>query len=160
VSFDDSVGKVLPDWKDERTAALTFRNCFHHLSGLRGHVSHGGLFHPYLDNALFVEDEVFTRPRTHFFYNGDDLDLVVKALELLTCQSMFRLFYENMQKPFGEQVTQFDMGFGDQFTAPYLAKVGQMLLQNGRYGKYRIFSPGFAASLRPRRAAEFAPELD
>ena len=35
-----------------------------------------------------------------------------------------------------------------------------MILQDGRYGPYRFFNPGFLETLRPRRIADFAPELD
>jgi CubicO group peptidase (beta-lactamase class C family) len=64
-----------------------------------------------------------------------------------------------VQKPFEEPVTQFDLGVGDQFSAMYLAKVGQMFIQDGAYGGYRLFSPGFAKRLYPRPIAETAPKL-
>jgi CubicO group peptidase (beta-lactamase class C family) len=67
------------------------------------------------------------------------------------------LLYENVQKPFGEAVSQFDLGFGDRFTARYLAEVGQMLLQDGAYGAQRLYSPGFLRQLLPQRVAEHAP---
>ena len=160
LDLDQPVGTVLTDWQYERTARLTFRHCFNHVSGLTGHASHGGLFNAYLDNALLVEDAAFARPGKQFRYNGDDVNLAGKALEMVTGQSIWRLLYENMQRPFDEPVRQLDLGFGDAFTAMYLAKVGQMILQDGRYGRYRFFKPGFLESLRPRRIAEFAPELD
>jgi CubicO group peptidase (beta-lactamase class C family) len=160
LDLDQPVGSVLSDWRDARTARLTFRHCFNHVSGLTEHASHGGLFNAYLDNALLVEDAVFATPGTRFRYNGDDVNLAGKALEMVTGQSIWRLLYENMQRPFDEPVRQLDLGFGDAFTAMYLAKVGQMILQDGRYGPYRFFKPGFLKSLRPRRIAEFAPDLD
>lgn len=160
LDFDQPVGSVLADWQDPRTAKITFRHCFAHLSGLSEHASHGGLFNAFLDNALLVEDAVFARPGTRVRYNGDDMNLVGKALELVTGQSIWRLLYESMERPFAEPVSQLDLGFGDAFTATYLAKVGQMILQDGRYGPYRFFNPGFLETLRPRRIADFAPELD
>ncbi len=160
IALDQPVGSVLTDWQNERTARITFRHCFNHVTGLADHASHGGLFNSYLDNALLVEDAIFAKPGTRFRYNGDDVNLAGKALELVTGQSIWRLLYENMQRPFDEPVRQLDLGFGDAFTAMYLAKVGQMILQDGRYGRYRFFRPGFLQLLRPRRIAEFAPELD
>src|ERR1700690_500585 len=160
LDLDQPVGSVLTDWQYERTARLTFRHCFNHVSGLTGNASHGGLFNAYLANALLVEDAAFARPGKQFRYYGDDVNLAGKALEMVTGQSIWRLLYENMQRPFDEPVRQLDLGFGDAFTAMYLAKVGQMILQDGRYGRYRFFKPGFLESLRPRRIAEFAPELD
>ena len=160
LSFDQPVGTVLEDWKNERTAKVTFRHCFNHVSGLTDHASHGGLFNTYLDNALFVEDATFAKPLTRFQYNGDDVNLTGQALELVTGETIWRLLYENVQKPFGENVTQFDLGFGDQFSAMFLAKVGQMILQDGKYGSFQLFKPGFLETMRPRKIIEFAPQLD
>jgi CubicO group peptidase (beta-lactamase class C family) len=160
LGFDQPVGDVLTDWKDDRTRDVTFRNCFNHVTGLSGHASHGGMFNAYLDNALFVEDEAFSKPRASFRYNGDDMDLAGKALELVTGRAIWRLLYEGMIQPFGEPVHQLDLGFGGAFTAMYLAEVGQMVLQDGAYGHHRFFRPGFLASLRPRRIVDSAPELD
>jgi CubicO group peptidase (beta-lactamase class C family) len=160
VAFDEPVGDVLPDWKQEPTSKVTFRHCFYHVSGLREHASHGGMFNALLDNALFVEDAAFARPLRHYVYNGDDINLAAKALELLTGQPIWRLFHENMEKPFAEPVAEFDPACCGSFTSMYLAKVGQMMLQDGSYGRYRFFKRGFLDSLRPKRIAEFAPALD
>jgi CubicO group peptidase (beta-lactamase class C family) len=160
LALDQRVGTVLPDWNIGPAASVTFRQCFDHVTGLAGHASHGGMFNAYLDNALAVQDEAFASPGTRYRYNGDDVDLVGKALELTTGQSIWRLLYENMEKPFDEPVDQLDLGFGDSFTAMYLAKVGQMILQDGRYGPYAFFKSGFLSSLLPRRIAEFVPDLD
>lgn len=160
LTFDQPVGSVLPDWSRQHTAHVTFRHCFNHVTGLTGHASHGGLFNPYLDSALLAQDAAFASPGTHFHYNGDDVDLAGLALEVLTGESIWRLLYEHMEKPFAEPVDQLDLGFGNAFTAMYLAKVGQMILQDGRYGHYVFFKPGFLATLRPRRILDSAPELD
>jgi len=157
VRFDDPVSLVFPEWKHERTAPITFRHCFNHIAGLPGHVSHGGLYNAYLDNAFLVQDSAFVAPLRHHHYNGDSYNLTGKALELITGKVMWRLLYENVQKPYGEAVTQFDLGFGDRFTTRYLAEVGQMLLQDGAYGSQRVYSPGFLAQLLPQRVASHAP---
>lgn len=157
VGFDDPLSQVFPEWKQERTGQVTFRHCFNHIVGFQGHASHGGLFNAYLDNALLAQDSAFVTALEKHRYNGDGYNLTGKALELITGKSMWRLLYENVQKPFGENVTQFDLGFGDRFTARYVAKVGQMLLQDGSYGKHRFYSPGFVQKLRPERVAAHAP---
>jgi CubicO group peptidase (beta-lactamase class C family) len=157
VSFDDSVGSVFPEWKHERTAGVTFRHCFQHIAGLPAHVSHGGLYNAYLDNAFLVQDTAFVEPLREHRYNGDSYNLTGKALELITGKTMWRLLYENVQKPFGEPVAQFDLGFGDKFTARYLVEVGQMLLQDGAYGNQRLYSPGFLRQLLPQHVATHAP---
>jgi CubicO group peptidase (beta-lactamase class C family) len=160
VDFDQPVATLLSDWKDERTTGVTFRHCFYHVTGLSGHASHEGMFNTYLDNALFTEDAVFARPMARYVYNGDDINLTGKALELLTGQSIWRLLYEQMEAPFGEPVSQLDLGCCGSFTAMYLAKVGQMILQDGRYGPFEFFKPGFLEALRPKRIADFAPDVE
>src|SRR6185436_14353972 len=157
VRFDDPLSQVFPEWKDEHTAQLPFRHCFNHITGFTGHASHGGLFNAYLDQSLLLEDSLFVEPLRIHHYNGDGYDLSGQALELITGQNIWRLLYENLQKPFGEPVTQFDLGFGARFSARYLGKLGQMLLQDGQYGTHRFYSPGFLAQLRPERVAAHAP---
>jgi CubicO group peptidase (beta-lactamase class C family) len=159
LKFDQPVGDVLPAWKVPPTDAVTFRYCFTHLSGLGGHASHGGLFNPYVDEALWGQDAIFATPGVARRYSGDGNNLAGTALELTTGQSMWRLLHDHLQAPFGEPVSQFDLGFGGLFTAKYLGAVGQMLLQDGAYGEYRLYSPGFVKQLPPRPLAEFAPNL-
>jgi CubicO group peptidase (beta-lactamase class C family) len=157
IGFDDPVSRVLPEWGQGGAASITFRHCFNHVAGLPAHGSHGGLFNPYLDNALLVQDSIFSPPLRRHHYNGDGYNLAGQALELITGKSIWRLLHDNVQKPFGEAVTQFDLGFGDRFTARYVAEIGQMLLQDGRYAGHRFFSPGFLARLKPERVAAHAP---
>ncbi len=154
LDLDQPVGDVLPDFRKGKLAAITFRNLFNHVAGLRGHASHGGLFNTYLDNALALQDAQYAEPRQRFFYNGDDLNLAAKALELTVGQSAFRLLYENMQAPFDPSAQQLDMGFGQAFSALYLARVGQMVLQDGAYAGRRYYSPGFLQKLWPRPISE------
>lgn len=159
VELDQPVGSVSPAWANAHTAKVTFRHLFNHVAGLEGHRSHGGLFNAYLDEALAIQDARFTKPLTTFVYNGDDMNLTGKALELITGRSIFHLLHESLQRPFGEDVTQFDLGAGDAFNVMYLAKVGQMLVQDGAYGDQRLYSPGFLPKLWPQRIADHAPEI-
>ncbi len=160
ISFDEPVGNVLTDWKGKPDSKVTYRWCFNHLTGLSGHATHFGLFNAYLDNSLYMEDAIFEQPGLKHRYNGDNYNLTGKALELTIGKTMWRLLYENLQKPFGEPVTQYDLGFGNLFNAQYLGKVGQMLLQDGKYGKYQFYSPGFVKTLLPQRVADHAPEIN
>ncbi|HEX9618894.1 MAG TPA: serine hydrolase, partial [Polyangiaceae bacterium] len=160
VSLDQQLGTMLPDWQAERTAKVTLRHCFYHVTGLRGHFGHGGLYNAYLDNDLMIQDAAFAEPLKAFIYGGNAVDLAGKALELVTGQSIFRLLYENLQKPFGEDVTQFDLGVGDRFTALYLAKIGQMFVNDGAYGEHRLFKPGFLRALWPKRIADYVPGFE
>ncbi|MCW5941629.1 MAG: beta-lactamase family protein [Fimbriimonadaceae bacterium] len=157
LAYDEPLSKVLPDWDKAPADRVTLRYCFNHLTGFGGHASHAGLFNAYLDNALRVEDLIFENPGTLHRYNGDGYNLAGQVLELTTGKPMARHLYDSLFKPLDEPVTQFDNGFGHQFTARFLGKVGQMLLQDGRYGKHEIFSPGFVRRLMPQRIADTVP---
>jgi CubicO group peptidase (beta-lactamase class C family) len=160
VGFDQPLSTVFPDWSDKKTSAVTFRHCFYHVAGLSNHFGHGGLFNAYLDQDLLIQDAVFAEPGTRYLYNGDDMNLTGKALELITGKPIARLLYESLQAPLGETGIQLDLGVGHRFTAMFLGKLGQMLMQDGAYGDRRFYQPGFVRQLWPRRAAEFAPRLD
>jgi CubicO group peptidase (beta-lactamase class C family) len=159
VEIDQPVGSVSAAWAHHHTAEVTFRHLFNHVAGLEGHRSHDGLFNAYLDEALAIQDARFKEPLTKFVYNGDDMNLTGKSIELITGRSIFHLLYENLQQPFGEDVTQFDLGAGDAFNVMYLAKVGQMLVQDGAYAEYRLYSPGFLPTLWPQLIADHAPNV-
>jgi CubicO group peptidase (beta-lactamase class C family) len=118
------------------------------------------MYNPYLDQSLLIQDALFLEHGDRFVYGGDDLNLTGMALELLTGQSIFRLLYDNLQKPFGEPVSQFDLGSGSNFSAMYLAKVGQMLLQDGSYGEHRFYETGFIEQLWPKPIHEYAPKFE
>jgi CubicO group peptidase (beta-lactamase class C family) len=98
------------------------------------------IFRPFSEDNVYSMDMVpwiwSLRPRSTehgapYVYSGDDINLAEKALELLTGKPVIALLYEQFQRPFAEPVSQFDLGTGTRFTAMYLAKVGQMILQDG-----------------------------
>lgn len=63
-------------------------------------------------------------------------------MSLLTGKDMVTLLHENILDPLGEGlVTQTNLGFGAAYTADFLARVGQMLLNRGAYGPYWFYSP-------------------
>lgn len=160
VDLDDPVSSVLPGFDQDELQALTFRYCFTHLSGLFGHASNHGLFNPVLDQALKTEGLAFEKPGVLHRYGGDGNNLAGKAMERLAGKSMFRILYENMQAPFDEHsIRQVDLGFGTRFTPRYLAKVGQLMLNQGSYGEWELFTPETYARLLPVRLADYAPAL-
>lgn len=159
VGFDEPLAKVFPAYAGDKTKDITFRHCFYHLTGLEEHFSHGGLANPYLENDFLIQDFKFVEPGTSYVYNGNGFNLAGAALSQLTGRTMMSLYHEHLEAPFDEPVMQLDGGSGTRFSAMYLAKVGQMLLQDGRYGPYRFYSPGFVGELFPKRAAAYAKKL-
>lgn len=159
VDFDTKLSTVFPAYGQGDAAQLTFRHGFVHLTGFGGHASHGGLYNPFLDEAFLAQDLPFDKPGIVHRYNGDGYNLAGKGLEMITGTTFFRMQYESLQKPLGEIGRQFDLGFGDQFSARFLAKVGMMLAQDGVYGDYRFYRPGMVDRLVPSRIAQHIPSF-
>lgn len=158
---DTPIGEVLPDFPAEGPRAITCRDCWTHLSGLSGHVTAGGLLNPYLDNNLNVQAFSLAQPRLSRRYSGDGNNLAGMAMSLLTGTDMVTLLHQNILDPLGEGlVTQMDLGFGSGYTADFLARVGQMLLNRGSYGPYRFYSPETFDLILPKRLIDYAPTLD
>lgn len=157
--FDQPLSEVFPSYSRGNSSTLTFRHCFYHLAGLQKHFSHGGFFNAFLENDLLIQDLAFTEPGTRFSYSGDDLNLAGAALSVVTGRTTFDLLHEHLMAPFGEPVVQLDGGSGTRFSAMYLAKVGQMIVQDGKYGQKQFYSPGFLREVLPKNAAQYAPEL-
>lgn len=153
-TFDTPLSEFFPEYRTGPASEVTFRHCFNHLTGLKGHATHAGLYNAALDNNFLTQEFMFAKPGTAHLYNGDGYNLAGKALEVTTGKTFFRTLYETMQKPMGESVTQFDNGFGDKFSARFLAKVGMMLIQDGAYGDQRFLSPGFVKKLTPYRVSD------
>jgi CubicO group peptidase (beta-lactamase class C family) len=160
LGFDATLASVFPNWGTPTTSQLTFRHCFYHALGLSGHYSHRGLYNTYLDQSLLIQDALFLEHTKRFVYGGDELNLTGAALALTTGTTVFRLLYEQLQRPFAEPVTQFDLGAGAEFTAMYLAKLGQMLMQDGAYGEHRFYQPGFVKRLWPEAISKYAPDFE
>jgi CubicO group peptidase (beta-lactamase class C family) len=159
--LDDPVGTVLPGWPTEGPKAVTFRQCFAHLSGLTGHTSHGGLLNPLLDAAFAVEDLPFVEPGREHRYGGDGNNLAGKAMELLSGKTMFELLYEYLQLPLeAEDTLQVDLGFGSAYRPLFLARIGQMMLNHGAYGEHRFFARATQAELLPRSQRPYNPNLN
>jgi CubicO group peptidase (beta-lactamase class C family) len=160
LAFDQHVGDVLPDWAEGDRSEVTFRNLLNHVAGLTGHGSYGGLRNAYLDNALALQSAKFSQPRKRFVYSGDGSNVAGKALELTTGTSSFRLLYDNLQQPFDPNVQQTDMGVAEAFSAMYLARLGQMVLQDGAYNGKRYYSAGFLKTLWPKPISQSVPGFE
>jgi len=157
VTIDDPVGRFLPDFPMTGPDAITFRHCFTHTSGLTGHGSFGGLANPWLDNVIANGRETFTPGKKHS-YNGDGYNLAGMAMEVVTGKSMPRLMQENLFGPL-DMTNTFgaDLGGGFVSSSDDLAKVGQMLLNQGAYGHFRFFSPRIYRQLLPLPLNSFYP---
>ncbi|MEZ5275456.1 MAG: serine hydrolase [Opitutaceae bacterium] len=161
VTPDTPLGDVLPDFPTDGPRAITYRDCWTHLSGMTGHTTARGIFNPYLDNNLNVQAFSLTTPRLRRHYSGDGNNLAGMAMSLLAGKDMVTLLQENILDPLGEGlVTQTDLGYGAGYTADFLVRVGQMILNRGSYGPYRFYSPETFDAILPKRLIDYVPTLN
>lgn len=153
------IGKFLPDYPTTGDKAITFRQCFTHMSGIAGHGTYDGLWNPYLDNAFAVQKLPYVTPGLRHQYGGDGNNLAAKAMELIAGKPFIRLLQENMFKPIGAKVSQDDLGYINSISAFDLAKLGQMMLNGGSYGDKRFFSPETYQKMLPVRLADYNPKM-
>lgn len=153
-ALDDPVSSVLPGFSEHPAHVPTFRQCLRHESGLKGHGSWGGTGNVWFDHYVLNGIETLhPGPRK---YAGDGFDLVGAAMQLLTGETVTRLFHRSYFEPLGLPPMRFDqMGAGARPTAFELAVLGQILANGGRYGRYEFFSPKTFAALLPTPYDDF-----
>lgn len=159
LAADDPVGRVLPDFPAEGPAAITYRHCFTHTTGLDGHGLWGGMANPWLDNVIANGPPRLSPGRVHR-YNGMGYDLAGRAMELVTGRTYLQLFDEDLFEPLGlGPVALSDLAYSMELSALDLAKLGQLMLNRGTYGDREFFSAQAFDQLLPRPLAESYPAL-
>ena len=142
------------------TPPITVRRCLMHVTGLKGHPDWSGLENPWLDEVIgdaYAIDHV----QPHHQYSGTSYDLVGLAMEHRTGQTIEHLFERHLFGPLAMKNARIDnLGSGIHLRAIDLARLGQLLLNQGRYGDAEFFTPATFEELLPRSYAELFPEID
>ena len=161
IGIDDPVGKYLPDFPVDGPEAITLRHCFTHTSGFRGHAFFNGVHNPWLENTLALTIDEGAIGKKHQ-YNGMGYDLAGKVMEAVTGKSVFRLFREYLYDPLemNDTVHDWDLGFSCQSTAWDMAKVAQLLLNEGSYGDRQFFLPETFQKILPKDLNEIYPGVN
>ncbi len=160
LELDAPIGHVLPDFPVSGPQAVTLRHCATHTTGLEGHGTWGGLNNIWLDSVIAGDVERL-EPGRVVRYNGVSFDLMGRVMEVVAGKVAPRIFQEHLFEPLGMKGARVtDMGLGGHLRAIDLARVGQLLLNEGAYGDQRFFSPETFEELLPRPYAEVFPDLD
>lgn len=159
LNWDDPVGKYLPGFPVKGDKAITLRHCLTHTSGLDGHGNYGGMLNPYLDQVI-ADGLELTNPGRVVLYNGMGFDLAGKVMEVVGQRSIFRLFHDALFTPLGHQGTVIvDLGYGIECSSLELARVGQLLLNEGSYGDLQFMRPETFRKITPRRVKDALPQI-
>lgn len=149
IGLDDPVSTVFPDYPTSSSHVPTFRHCFHHVSGIEGHGTWGGVRHAHLENIILNGLETLD-PGARSVYSGLNLDLVGKAMEIRTGRTARRLLQEELFGPLGlGDIPIGDLGAGLRPTAWELGVLGQWLANRGSYGDTEFVSESTFEQMLP-----------
>jgi CubicO group peptidase (beta-lactamase class C family) len=148
-SLDDPVDKFLPEFRGARVETpLTIRHLYTHTNGLWGHWGDElndfdqliGCYYPYLSIGK------------SFSYNGAGYALGGKIIELTSGEALPLFYKHHLLDPLGCENTEVFGTSWDARSAPMdIARVGQLLLNKGAYGKMRFFSEATFQQMLPER---------
>ena len=138
VGLDHRVDKYLPVFRDiEVEKPLTIRRLYVHTNGLWGHWGDElsdfeeriASYYPYLEVA-----------RRHA-YNGAGYALGGKIIEMVSGEAIPQFYRSHLLQPLGCENTDVVGTSFDARSVPLdIARIGQMLLNQGAYGDHRFFS--------------------
>jgi CubicO group peptidase (beta-lactamase class C family) len=164
VGLDEPVGTYVPPLRSlqSRTVGrpLTIRDCYLHIGGFP---AAGGGSDVNNDLEEMVADvyptlEVGVRHQ----YEGTGLAVGGKLMEMISGESIPRLYHKHLFDPLGCPDTDGDgTAGGITSTAIDLAKVGQMMLNGGSYGDMRFFHPQAIRGMQPIPGRDrFEPDIN
>ena len=157
IGLEDPVGAFLPDFPTHGDKTITMRHLFTHTSGLEGHGSWGEISNPWMDNVVTLALGKLAVGQTHL-YNGDGYNLAGKVMELVGGSSIQRLIQEQLWLPLGIEGSYLsDLGVSATLNSEDIARMGQLILNQGRYGDVELFSAETCAAILPRDLDEFYP---
>ncbi len=155
LQLDDPVTKYLPSFRGAKmNKELTIRHLYNHTNSLWGHWGDNvndldqllGWYAPHIQVGLAYN------------YNGLDMALGGKILELVTGEALPSYYKHHLLDPLGLVHTDVVGSSADaRSTARDIATIGQMLLNKGVYGDQRFFSEATALQRMPQKITRLVP---
>lgn len=148
VSLDEPVDTYLPALRGIPVEKpLTLRHLMTHTAGLWGHLGD-----EMNDFEHIVADYCpLLNVGRSYEYNGASFALAGKVIEAVSGEALPQFFRRHLLDPLGMQQTDVTTMSWDTFSIPLdIARVGQMLLNRGAYGKLRFFSESTFEHILPQ----------
>jgi len=159
VGLDDPIGKILPDFPVEGDKMISWRATFMHMAGIHIKAGEGREVHNAWSDNLVVNLLPCLKIGDRHRYNNMDTELTAKAMELMTGKSVLRLMKDDLFVALGMGHSRSsDVCHGAEATAFDVAKLGQMLLNQGAYGNTRFFSKETFHEMLPTKIHEHWPQ--
>ena len=149
IDLDDLVSKYLPPLGGLKTSKpLTIRHLYTHTSGLEWHWGNDANDMAERIAHLWPHLEVGKR----FGYNGTGMELACKILEAVSGESLPSFYRQHLLGSLGCENTDVGSASHDAQSVPLdMARIAQMLLNKGAYGKMRFLSVKTFEKILPRR---------
>ncbi len=159
VDLGDRVDKFIPALGNiDVETPLTIRHLYTHTNGLWG--SWGDDLNDF--EEIIANYYPYLEIGVRFSYNGNGYALGGKVIEAVTGEAIPQFFKHHLLDPLGCTNTRVAGTCGDSFSIPLdIAKIGQMLLNKGRYGNMQFFSEETAQKMLPVKLSKLlGPETD
>lgn len=164
-SLDQPVSTLFPEWKQGRKRAITLRHLLDHTSGMQDLPGDGPEIAPAPDAVqLSLSAELSADPGATWSYSNKAVNLLSGVVARAAKKPLDRYVREDLLRPLC--ITDAEWQFRDSVGTPYgmaglmlhardLAKVGQMMLDDGQWNGTAVLSPDWVrASVAPSQQLE------
>ena len=155
-SLDQPVADFYPEWRQGRKKDITIRMLLNHTSGLQNLQRTGPEIHPAPDAVqLALAAELTSAPGKSFAYNNKAVNLLAGVIEKASGRSMDVFFSDGLFKAMDIHPGAWEKDkaghpyamAGLPLTAADAAKVGQLLLDDGRWHERALVSAAFMKAM-------------
>lgn len=152
VRLDDRVDTFLPAFEGiEVKTPLTIKHLYTHTNGLWGHW--GDDLNDF--DEVIADYYPYLKIGQAHSYNGAGYAIGGKVIEMVSGEAIPQFYKKHLLDPLGCTNTRVTDTSGGSFSIPLdIAKIGQMLLNKGKYGNMRFFSEETFAKMLPSKLTD------
>jgi CubicO group peptidase (beta-lactamase class C family) len=148
-SIDDPVFKYYPEWRQGRKQEITLRHLLNHTSGLQDPGNSSDVEQSPDAIRLALAAELADPPGTRFFYNNKAVNLLSGVIQKVSGKRMDLYVRDELFAPLGITDVSWELdSAGNAFAYAGLAirpvdlaKLGQLVLDRGRWGGRQLIAP-------------------
>lgn len=160
VRLDEPIGNYLPDFNTPQDGNLTFRAGHVHVTGIHfpWELAFSRLFYFHTwHESLIAHCKREWAPGARHRYGVVGIILSVRALELMRGRNYWDAMERDLFEPLGVRNV---LPGGTGFSAENLARIGVLLDNHGRYGKWELISEETYRAILPTSLEPYFPAVD
>lgn len=160
IKLDEPVGNFLPDFDQPEDSQLTFRAAHAHLTGIHfpWSLAFSRLFYFHTwHESLIAHCQREWKPGAKHRYGVVGVILSVRALELLRGRNYWDAMERDLFEPLGIRNV---LPGGVGFSAESMARIGVVLDNRGKYGKWEVISEATHKAILPTSLKPWFPDVD